>query len=53
LIGTKISFIKEIILGFSGTAFPVPEYSPVILEYELFGVLNDWLIFKIGRQYVQ
>jgi hypothetical protein len=25
------------ILGFSGTAFPVLEESPAIIEYELFG----------------
>jgi hypothetical protein len=34
-----ISFIKGIILGFSGTAFPVLEQLPAIFEYDLFGRL--------------
>jgi hypothetical protein len=37
MIETRIAFIKEMVLGFWGTAFPVLKESPVIFEYELFG----------------
>jgi hypothetical protein len=44
LIIDRHSFIKEMILGFLGTAFPVLEEElPAILEYELFGILLAYL----------